>query len=182
MAEGPQSSQVSLLRGINVGGHALISMATLRDLYQGMGLTEVRTHLQSGNVLFSSDRDPAAIAREAETAILAALGLTVRILGRSHSDLARIVGHDPFPDADPARHLVVFLSGEPAADVVARVTATARSGEELVVRGRELHIHYPDGIGTSRLSTAALERSGIVATARNWRTVSRLHELSAPPA
>jgi uncharacterized protein (DUF1697 family) len=172
--------QVSLLRGINVGGNVLVGMSRLREIYGELGLDDVRTHLQSGNVAFRSDRDPDDISRHAEAALHREFGRAIRVLGRTHADLARIVADDPFPDADPSRHIVLFLSAKPPADAVARIAGTATAGERVFARGRELHIHYPDGQGRSAVSGALLEKSGFVATARNWRTVSRLLELTAP--
>ena len=80
---------VSLLRGINVGGHNLISMARLRALYVTLGCEDVETYLQSGNVVFRRDRDPAGVGRGVERAIKRELGLDIRVLDRTHAELAR---------------------------------------------------------------------------------------------
>ena len=176
------SGQVSLLRGINVGGHALVPMARLRAIYAGMDLDDVRTHLQSGNVVFRSDRSPDAIAAEAEVVLQREFGFAIRVLGRRHEDVARIAAANPFPDADPSRHVVVFLSVPPPADARTRIETVATAGETVHFGQRELHIYYPDGIGRSRVTNAVIERNGVVGTARNWRTVMRLMELTAPPA
>src|SRR6478735_11142754 len=96
----------SLLRGINVGGHNLVSMARLRALYETLGCEDVTTYLQSGNVVFRHARNPASVGRGVERAIKRELGLDIRVLDRSHADLAAVIGADPFPGADPSRHLV----------------------------------------------------------------------------
>ena len=106
---------VSLLRGINVGGNNVISMAALRAIYERLGGEDVTTHLQSGNVLFRCAGDPASAAAGVEAAIREEHGLEVRVLGRSHAQLGRIVAVDPFPDADPSRRLVLFLAAKPSA-------------------------------------------------------------------
>jgi uncharacterized protein (DUF1697 family) len=174
------AGQVSLLRGINVGGRNMIPMARLRAIYETMGLGDVRTHLQSGNVVFWSRRNPGEISAEVETAVHRELGLKIRVLGRTHVELGRVLRHDPFPHAEASRLIVFFLSARPPADIAERLRGAATAGEEIVVHGNELFLHYPDGQGRSKLTGGLVERGGIVATGRNWRTVARLHELTAP--
>jgi uncharacterized protein (DUF1697 family) len=171
---------VSLLRGINVGGHNLVSMTRLRALYEALGCEDVATYLQSGNVVFRRARDPAGVGRGVELALKRELGLDVRVLDRTHADLAAIIEADPFPGADPSRRLVMFLSSRPG-DAIAREVEHVKLGpDEALLIGRELHLHCPDGIGNSRLPGLLTERRlGVTATARNWRTVTRLDELSA---
>jgi uncharacterized protein (DUF1697 family) len=173
-----EQGQVSLLRGINVGGNAIVSMARLRSIYTALDLEDVKTHLQSGNVVFRSARSAAAISLDAERTLKAELGLAIRVLGRTHAELTRIVAADPFPGAEPSRHVVVFLSAAPSAGIKERLEALATGGESVVLGRHELHIHYPEGLGRSKVGGAVIERGGVVATARNWRTVTRLAELT----
>ncbi len=175
------TGQASLLRGINVGGRVKVAMADVRAIYEALGVLDVRTHLQSGNVVFRSDRPPAELSALAETALRRDLGLAIRVLGRTHADLARIAAGDPFPDSDPSRHVVVFLSGAPPIELIRRLEAAATAGEQVRSGESELHIDYPAGQGRSNLTGALIERTGLVATARNWRTVTRLLELTAAP-
>lgn len=174
------SGQVSLLRGINVGGRAMVAMSRLRAIYEGLGLDDVRTHLQSGNVVFRSGRSPEAIAAEVEGALLRELGLRIRVLGRTHAQLTCIVSLNPFPEANASRSVVYFLSAELPNGSIERLASVARAGEEAEVHGLELFVNYPAGIGRSNLTGALVERAGVVATARNWRTVTRIQELTAP--
>ena len=102
--------QVSLLRGVNVAGHNRVAMTNLRALYEGLGCTDVETYVQSGNVVFSSSLDPDRIRLDVEAAIRSEFGLEIRVLGRSHGELERIVATDIFGGADPAWRHVVFLS------------------------------------------------------------------------
>ena len=170
---------VSLLRGINVGGNNIISMARLRALYVTLGCEGVETYLQSGNVVFRRDRDPAGVARRVESAIKRELGLDIRVLTRTHADLAHIVASDPFPEVDPSRHVVMFLSGPPGREIARELGHVTLGADEAVLIGEELHLHCPDGIGTSRLPGLLSEkRLGVTATARNWRTTTRLLEMS----
>jgi uncharacterized protein (DUF1697 family) len=171
--------QVSLLRGINVGGRTIIAMSRLRTLYEALGCRDVDTHLQSGNVILRDARSPDAVSRAAAAAIRAELGLDVRVLGRTHEQLVRILATDAFPGADPNDRHVVFLSGTLKADAK-RLLAEAESGrEKAAVAGHEIHLLLPDGVGRAKLSQALIERRlGVTATTRNWRTVTRLEELS----
>jgi uncharacterized protein (DUF1697 family) len=170
---------VSLLRGINVGGHNLVSMARLRALYEALGCEDVATYLQSGNVVFRRDRDPAGVGRGVERAIKRELGLDIRVLDRTHADLAAIVEADPFPKADPSRRVVMFLAGPPGTEIAREIEHVTLGPDEARLIGREVHLHCPDGIGNSKLPGLLSERRlGVTATARNWRTVSRLFELS----
>ena len=172
------TGKVALLRGINVGGHNIVPMATLQTVFEALGLDQVRTHLQSGNVVFSSDRKPDELATSAESALHREFGLTIRVLVRTHAELGRVLRADPFPGADPSRHMVTFLSGPPPPDAADRLVALARGGEQIVPGRHEVHVLYPEGAGRSNVSGAVLERSGLIATTRNWRTVTRLHALT----
>jgi uncharacterized protein (DUF1697 family) len=173
--------QVSLLRGINVGGHNKISMAQLREIYEQIGCREVSTYVQSGNVIFASSDDPAVISARAELGLEAEMGSRIHVLGRTHADLGRIVAEDPYPHAEPTQHHVVFLSGPARPTGIASINAAAADGEALVARGREIHLLLPNGLGRSRIPAALTERAlGAVPTTRNWRTVRTLEELSRP--
>ena len=170
---------VSLLRGINVGGHNLVSMARLRALYEALGCEDVTTYLQSGNVVFRRDRDPAAVRRGVERALKRELGLDVRVLDRTHADLAGIVESDPFPGTDPSRRLVMFLSARPGSEIAREIAHVKLGPDEARLIGGEIHLHCPDGVGDSKLPGLLSERRlGVTATTRNWRTVGRLRELS----
>lgn len=182
MASGALSPlHVSLLRGINVGGHAKVPMAWLRTAYESVGCADVKTHLQSGNVVFRRVTAPAEVGGEVAQLIKAELGFEPAILHRTHEELAAIVADDPFPEADPSRRLVVFLSTPLSAEAARSLDDMSTERETLLVGPRELQLNLPDGIGRSKLAEAlAKKRLDAVATARNWRTVTKLVELSAP--
>lgn len=173
---------VGLLRGINVGGNKKIAMADLRKLVEGLGHQDVKTLLQSGNVVFGSDSaDQAALAAELERTIEAELGMSVGCLVRDGADLARIIAHDPLGDVadNPSRHFVVFLSGAVDPAKFAEVEALARAGERLAAGEREVHMWLPDGAAETKLTHLAFQkRLGVtIATARNWNTVTKLATL-----
>lgn len=175
--------QASLLRGVNVGGHNRVAMTSLRALYEGLGCTDVETYVQSGNVVFSSSLDPDRIRLDVEAAIRSEFGLEIRVLGRSHGELERIVATDTFGGADPTWRHVVFLSETLPPETVDALRESASGREEVVVTGREIHLYLPDGMGRTKLSQALIERRlRVIATARNWRTVIRLRDLTGSPA
>ncbi|WP_196279230.1 DUF1697 domain-containing protein [Catellatospora vulcania] len=171
-----------LLRGINVGGNKKIAMADLRKLVESLGHQDVKTLLQSGNVVFGSAKsDQAALAEELEKAIEAELGMSVGCLVRDGADLARIIKANPLAEVadNPSRQFVVFLSGPVDAAKLAELDALARPGDRLVAGEREVHMWLPDGAGETKLThTMFQKRLGVtIATARNWNTVTKLSAL-----
>jgi uncharacterized protein (DUF1697 family) len=156
-------------------------MPALRTLYEGLGATEVSTYIQSGNVILASAEEPASLSLRAAVAIESGLGLRVRVLGRTHAALARVVEHNPYPAADDGRHHVAFLDGPITEDGLATLERLAVDGEEFAIVDGELHLFQPDGMGRSKLGLALNERQlGVAVTARNWRTVVALRDLSRP--
>jgi uncharacterized protein (DUF1697 family) len=171
---------VVLLRGINVGGHKRISMADLRALLSARGYEDVQTYLQSGNAVVSSDRKPADAERDISAAIASELGHEVDVVVRTGKQMATVVANDPFADVrdDHRFHQALFLAGRPDADVIAKLEGTDFSPERLVVQPGVLHAWCPDGVQNSPL-LKALTTLRTSATARNWRTVEKLAEMSA---
>lgn len=176
------TSYVALLRGINVGGHNKVPMASLRELIAGIGGTSVRTLLQSGNAVFThTAEDPLALAGELERALAGELGVTVSCLVRTGADLRRVVEGNPFPmdGADGARFLVVFLSGPPPRDRLAALDPAAYAPDAFETGERELYVNLPGGIRDSKLAAILTgKRLGVTVTARNWNTVTKLLDLT----
>jgi uncharacterized protein (DUF1697 family) len=170
---------VILLRGINVGGHKRIPMADLRALLAERGYEDVRTYLQSGNAVVTTRRKPAAVERDVSAAIAEALGHDVDVVVRTAGEIAEVVRDDPFADLrdDPKRHQAVFLGGAPDAEAIATLERTDFSPERLVVRPGVLHAWCPVGVNDSPLMKA-LGKVRTTATARNWRTVEALLEMT----
>ncbi|MFD2764351.1 DUF1697 domain-containing protein [Micromonospora eburnea] len=173
----------ALLRGVNVGT-TRIAMADLRRLVTGLGHEDVKTYLQSGNVVFTSPPTRAEILAEGiERAITSELGLTVPVLVRSGGELAAVVDGNPYADRqdDPTRLLVAFLSTAPAKAKVTALTVPGGENLEYAVTGREVFLHYPDGgYGRSKFTNTYLEKKlGVVATTRNWKSVGALRDLTA---
>jgi uncharacterized protein (DUF1697 family) len=173
---------VALLRGVNLAGRNRVAMADLRDRLTAAGLADVRTYLQSGNVVLHSDATADAVARECERQLADAFALNVRAVVRTHGELADVVARNPLGDVavTPKRYLVSFLDAEPPPELVRRLQALAAGGERVVGLGRELYAWHPPSPGRSRLwATMAGRGLGVLATARNWTTVTALHELTS---
>ncbi|MFL5963028.1 MAG: DUF1697 domain-containing protein [Gaiellaceae bacterium] len=166
--------QIALLRGVNVGGNKRVEMARLRKLLEELGYRDVRTYVNSGNVVFSG---PRRSEKHLEQAIATALGFNVPVVLRSRDELADIVDANPLRDVatDPAKHLVIFC----AAEASTNLDPTEFAPETFHVRGREVYLWAPGGIGTSPLAKVLATKSlGDKSTARNWRTVEKLLELA----
>jgi uncharacterized protein (DUF1697 family) len=184
------ATHVALLRGINLGGRNKVPMTDLRDIMTSLGHTGVATYIQSGNVVFSTDReDAAAVAAEIEKAIEARLGVRSPVLVLSHADLAQIAQDNPYQDEPNLRAVhVVFLPAEPPPEMIASVAEAqdmvARKGSRDTAQyaGRALFMHTPDGFGRSELATL-LTRAGRpmsatgAGTARNAATVRKLLDM-----
>ena len=168
---------VALLRGINLGPNRRVAMADLRALLTEAGYGDVRTHLQSGNVVLSSTARPQALAATLETLLAERFGIEIPVVVRSHAQLAAVVKHDPLGDMadDPKKYVVTFLSGEPDASFVRSIADGDHAPERFAAHGQELYTWHPNGIQKSKLARLVGDkRLGVTPTARNWATVTKL--------
>ena len=166
-------THIALLRAINVGGTGKLPMADLRALCGDLGFANVRTYIQSGNVVFESRLAAARAKAALEGALEARLGRRHAVLLRSVAELEGVERRNPFPAADPKRLLVVFLDAPPPRGALDGWKIPGR--EQLRLDGRELFIHFPDGMGTSKLKVPFAD----VGTGRNLNTVRALLALAA---
>lgn len=182
-------THIALLRGINVGGRNKVAMAELRKIMTELGHADVLTYIQSGNVLFSTQRkDTAALAAAVEQAIAAALGLQVSVVVLSREELEQVVHDNPYAkEPNPKSVHAIFLTGQAGPEVAdgvaaAQQKAAAKGGgrDTAQVVGRTIFLHTPDGYGRSDLAVLlGRPKSGSLAgTARNWATVTKLLALS----
>ncbi len=175
------SRHVVLLRGINLGARNRVAMPRLRELLTGAGFDDVRTYLQSGNVVLSSEATPEQVAGECKRRIATGLGLDIEVVARTRDELAAVVAHNPLREValNPKRYQVSFLAEELATEAARRLAAAAVAPERLVVNGRELYAWHPEGVARSRLWTQLGGRGlGVTATARNWTTVESVLALA----
>ena len=167
---------VALLRGINVGRHKRMPMADLRELLSGLGYSDVKTLLQSGNAVFTSPaRSAAGVERAIEKAIADRFGFDVRVLVRTKEEVGAAVAGNPLPVPDGSRFLVSFLDRNPPASRLQQIDAAEAEPEQFAVGTKVLYIWCARGFMDSKLlPLLSDERLGVVATARNWNTVTKL--------
>lgn len=186
-------SYAALLRGINVGGRGKVSMQDLRVLFESLGMRDVATYVQSGNVVFKSTRSDAKRLRKTiEEKILADLDMEATVLIRSASELEGVLKNNPFcgRTADDATTHVTFLAERPSASKLAELAKLgadpadlAKFGaDEFAVSGAEpteVYVLCPGGYGNTKLNNTFFEkRLGVRAAPRNWRTVTKLAEMT----
>jgi uncharacterized protein (DUF1697 family) len=169
---------VALLRGINVGGKNSLPMRDLVALFEDLGCRQVRTYIQSGNVVFEANE---ALGRRVPEAITRAIAkktkLTIPVVTRTASELVKNLRDNPYlgKKADPARLYVAFLAEKPSAAQISALDPERSPGDEFVVKGRDVYLHLPNGVGKSKLTNAYLDsKLGTVSTLRNLATIQKL--------
>ena len=172
---------IALLRAVNVGGRKL-PMAELRELCGELGWEEVETYIQSGNVVFRAKSGAATLEAKLEKAIGARFDLDVPVIVRTAAQWAGYAQANPFPHVardEPNRLQLLVSKAPPKADAAAILIERARAGESVRAAGGVLWFHYPEGVGTSKLTPALVDKAcGSPSTARNWRTVVKLKEMA----
>lgn len=173
---------VALLRGLNVGAHNRISMKDLLCVFEGAGCTRLESYIQSGNVLFEAS--PALLRQLPElvaTALLKDFGVSSPVIIRDGRELAAVVKRNPFlrRGEDVSTLHVGFLSDVPAAAKVKALDPHRSPPDEFIVKGREIYLHTPNGLGRTKLSNAWFDSQlKTVSTVRNWKTVLELARMS----
>lgn len=168
---------IALLRGVNVLGHGKLPMAELVEVLERMGLADVRTYIQSGNVVFRSRGKTAApLCKKIGKAILESHGFEPRVLVLPVDAVRDAVARNPFPTADAKPKSVhLFFLAKPATDArLDRIDAVRAGREEYALTDSVFYLHTPDGFGPSKLAANAERLLGVPATARNWRTVNKI--------
>jgi uncharacterized protein (DUF1697 family) len=173
-----ETTYVALLRGINVGGNNRLPMADLRAMMSELGLSDVKTVLQSGNAVFRTSMDPAELELLLEAETKKRFGFAPAYFVRTADEWASIVARNPFTeegDRDPGHLLVICLRQPADPDQVIAVQQAVKGPERIHADGRQLYVVYPDGIGESKLATTrGWTKLGGVGTGRNWNTVLKL--------
>jgi uncharacterized protein (DUF1697 family) len=157
-------------------------MARLREALEDAGFDDVRTHLQSGNVVLSSKAKPEQTARRCERLIEPEFGLEIDVVVRTPAELARVVERNPLGEVatDPKRYQVSFLAGPLPATAKRKLEEAVEEPDELVISGREIYAWHLNGVARSKLWGRLAGRGlGVTATARNWTTVTKLLELAS---
>ena len=161
------TAYVALLRAVNVGGRKLL-MSDLKAIADEAALEKARTFIASGNLVFTSSKSEAAMARLLEERLKAHMEAEVPVLVRTASEMAAVGEANPFPGASPSKVAAIFLQQAPPKDALENATGIA--DEELALGAREIYVHYPSGMGRSKLRLPAAAGG----TARNMNTVAKL--------
>ncbi len=176
------TAYVALLRGINVGGNNILPMKQLVELCTRTGATNVRTYIQSGNLAFHAT---AAVAKQLPqklgAAIERAFGFKPPLTVRSAAEIDAITADNPYLAAGIDANLlhVAFLADRPTAGAIASLDPKLSPEDQFTVIGREIYLHYPNGVGKSKLTNAHFDRAlATICTVRNWRTVLALRDLA----
>ena len=189
------TTYIALLRGINVGGHKPVAMSDLRGLLEELGFSDVRTLLQTGNLVFAGGagsggarsggaRSAGALERLLETEAAKRLDLQTTFLVRAANEWQAVIADNPFREeakSDPSHLVVAFLKDAPQASAVRSLQAAIRGPEIVRSQGKQLYIVYPAGIGRSKFTNKLIEDTlETRTTGRNWNTVLKIAALAGP--
>ncbi len=180
-SSGRRTPTVALLRGINVGGKNLLPMKELTAIFAKAECTEVRTYIQSGNVLFNA---PAALVKKLPDVISERIrerfGYSVPVILRTIQEMGKVISENPFleiGDSEKMLH-VYFLGDKPAASAIQSLDPDRSPPDTFQVRNREIYLRCPNGMGRSKLTNAYFDaKLSTISTARNWATVVKLFEM-----
>jgi uncharacterized protein (DUF1697 family) len=178
-----KSSHIALLRGINIGPHKRIKMEALQRAIRELGFEDVRTYIQSGNVVFkTATTDTGRLANKIEKKLLSAFGFPVPVIVRTSAELHQVIQKNSFlkeVGVDTSKLHVTFLSGSPEKTVLKTLNTIAAGPDRVRCNGKEIYLHCPNGYGETKLSNIALEKVlSVQATTRNWKTVTKLYEMT----
>jgi uncharacterized protein (DUF1697 family) len=177
------TTYISMLRGINVGGHKKIKMDTLKQLYAELGYTHVQTYIQSGNVIFQTqDADTLNLVKNIAKQILEVTGLEVPVLVLELDEMKRIVENNPFnldSTKNTASFHVTFLSETPDTISFEKIKSTDFGADHFELLNKAIYVYCPNGYGTTKLTNTFFENKlKVTATSRNWKTVNELVRLA----
>jgi uncharacterized protein (DUF1697 family) len=170
---------ISMLRGVNVGPHNRIKMDALRDVYGSLKLEDVRTFIQSGNIIFrTKEKDLPALAKKIQAAIEGKFGFRPEVVLRTTDELRQAIAASPFAkrrDVEPAKLLITFLIAEPGPEAHSTLVGLKSHPEELHLKGRELYIYFPNGMAKTKLPWSSVEKLLKTAgTARNLNSAIKM--------
>lgn len=168
------ATYIAFLRDINVGGNTILPMAELKSMYEKLGFNNVRTYIQSGNIIFESKLNEKILTSKMEKALEASMNKHIPVVIRTGKELESIVSDNPFPKAKPEQVGVMLFAGLVPKGLFKGLKISGP--EKVEVPGREIYIHYPNGMGRSKLKLPDMPEKG---TVRNINTTTKLSELAA---
>jgi uncharacterized protein (DUF1697 family) len=173
---------VAMLRGINLGPHKRVKMEALRKSFESIGLKNVRTYIQSGNVIFQAGKtSTTALRKKIEARIIRDFGFSSLTILRSREELGKVIQGNPFlkrDDPDGGKAHVIFLSETPDAELLKQLENLTRAPDKSCCLGREIYLHLPNGFAKSSILHNPIERKFLThATTRNWRSVNNIYQM-----
>ena len=174
---------ISMLRGINISGHKLIKMEELRALYESLGFENVRSYIQSGNVIFECpDSDVSELEMKIENEIEETFGFPVNVTIRTKKEFQEVIENNPFYGEtrreDIKKLHVTFLSDTPTASSLQEIEGSTYGPDQMVIAGKEIYVFCPDGYGRTKFTNNFFEKKlKLSATSRIWKTVNRLYDM-----
>jgi uncharacterized protein (DUF1697 family) len=173
---------ISMLRGINVGAHKRMKMDQLRASFEALGFEQVKTYIQSGNVIFKTTKlSPALLSERIEKRIFTDFGFPVSVVSRTVNEIAKAIENNPFlkkHGIDQDKLHVMFLSDAPTAAALTKLAALTAAPDQSHCLGKEIYLYLPNGTAESSVMKSPLNRVlSVVTTTRNWRTVNTLHKM-----
>jgi uncharacterized protein (DUF1697 family) len=173
---------ISILRGINVSGHKMIKMESLRKIYEDLKFKNVKTYIQSGNVIFQDKpAKPELLKEKIAKQILKETGFEVPVMVKDINEISSVLKSNPFlkRKEDPAKLHVTFLSAEPGKEALNKIAEGKYGKDEFILSGRTVFLFCPDGYGNTKLSNNFFENKlKLIATTRNWKTINELHRMA----
>lgn len=173
------TTYIALLRGINVGGNKIIKMQDLKTTFQSLGFHNVRTYIQSGNVLFESDEESESLLSGViERQIKEIFGFDVSVMIRTLAEMEQTIANNPFHLSEPEdfkRWYVSFLPAEPSAEARDKLRIYENGPDKIRFIGREMYVLYDVSVSQSPLFKVPFDKIlGMSVTARNWNTANKL--------
>jgi uncharacterized protein (DUF1697 family) len=171
---------LSILRGINVGGRKKIKMTDLKELYQSLDLKNVKTYIQSGNVVFKHiETSPLELADQIEKKIKEVYDFDVAVFVMTKDELKKIIEKNPYKNEDINKLYVTVLSEIPPENPIEKIDKAKDESEKFSISGKEIYLLIPGGYGRTKLSNDFFEKKfNMSATTRNWKTINKLLEIA----
>jgi len=177
------ATYISLLKGINVGGNNLIKMVDLRKSYENLGFQNIRTYVQSGNVIFTiKETDSKELEQKISLQIKKDFGLEIPVIALTPDKLKQVIQSNPFlkePDKEPDFFYVSFLNARPNLSEKKAIEDKIQNSEEIAFTDSTVYLYCPDGYGKTKLTNSILEKTlKVGATTRNWKTTNELLKIA----
>jgi len=174
---------IALLRGINIGPHKRMKMEKLRSSCEGLGFADVKTYIQSGNVVLRAGKlSSSALSKKLGECIVRDFGFSAEVISRTREEMKQIIDNNPFArerGIDTSKLHVVFLSQAPSAAALKKLQELTLAPDRTRSSGNELYFYFPNGVSGSSLWKHPLDRiTGVPGTMRNWNTVNKLYEMA----